>query len=436
MARNAPVSSVIMRGSIVVLASLVAAVPAPVAAQEWSLQVGGAGRVEYTDNYFFVPTDTQSAFTTSITPFVTAFRRTETSEIAALLGVGANLVSGSVPTEDYWSGRFELRGLQRGERSVWSGQFSITRSPSLQNEITPSGIILSRAYTDNATVSGGYRYTLSDSWSIGATAMAYANQYDAVQADDAFQSNNGYAVGGTADYRYSDRTRVVFAAVFSHFSSDIDRNDSVTATVGIAHEISPQLTISASAGGYWFNPDPSSVSTGNRETGALFGGSVVYDIAERTRLIVNLSQTLSPSGTGLFSKDDNATVSLTNGFSDRLTIRVGAGYTRTKFPSAIGGSVDSKYYVGELGASYRFTERWTLDAGYRYARARYSQDAGEPRSNIAFLNVSYNWPGASVTDWIGSRADSQSLPGAAPISLPDRGVPAPERSPFDQYWIP
>jgi opacity protein-like surface antigen len=271
--------------------------------------------------------------------------------------------------------------------------------------------------------------------------MAYGNRYDAVQGNDAFQNNDGYAIGGTADYKYSDRTRIVFAAVFSHFSSDLDRSDAVTVTAGVAHEISPQLTVSASAGAYWLDPEASPIASGNRETGALFGGSIAWDIAERTRLVVNLSQTLSPSGTGVFSKDDNATASFTHAFSDRFTIRLGAGYTRTDFPTAIVDSVDSKYYIGEIGASYRITERWTLDAGYRYARARYSQDTGEPRSNIAFLNLSYNWPGASVIDWIGARRDVQAMPGAAPVTLPDRApgtsaTPAPERSPFDQYWIP
>jgi hypothetical protein len=229
--------------------------------------------------------------------------------------------------------------------------------------------------------------------------------------------------------------------MFSHFSSDLDRSNAVTITAGIAHEISPQLTVSASAGAYWLDPESSAITSGNRETGALFGGSVVWDIAERTRLVVNLSQTLSPSGAGIFSKDDTATASFAHAFSDRFTIRVGAGYTRTDFPTAIGDSIDSKYYVGEIGASYRLAERWTLDAGYRYARARYSQDPGEPKSNIAFLNLSYNWPGASVVDWIGARHDFQTLPGAAPVMLPDRvpgtpGVSATERSPFDQYWIP
>lgn len=433
-----------MRTTVTLVAAAVAAMPALVTAQEWSMQIGGAARAEYTDNYFFASTDAQSAVVTSVTPFVTAVRRTEGSEVTALLAVGANLVSGSVPTSDYLSGRFALNASQRDARSTWSGQVSLMRAPSLQSEITPAGVVFSLAYNDNATVSGAYRYTLSDAWSLGATVLAYGNRYDAVQANDTFQSNQGYVVGGTADYMYSDRTRITFATAFSYFSSDIDRSDSVTATVGIAHEFSPQLTVSASAGGYWLNPESSTIISGQRDTGVLFGASIIYDFAERTRLVANLSETLSPSGAGVFTKNDNVSASLSHAFSDRFTGRVGAGYTRTIFPSAAGGSFDNDYYVGEVGASYRFAERWTLDAGYRYARAKYAQSVGEPKSNSAFLNISYNWPGASITDWIGSRQEAQGLPGAGPISLPERssGTSAPpgatstERSPFDQYWIP
>ena len=67
-------------------------VPSLAKAQAWSVQSGVAARVEYNDNYFFTANNAQSAFTASVTPFVTAARRTETSDVTALLAVGANKV--------------------------------------------------------------------------------------------------------------------------------------------------------------------------------------------------------------------------------------------------------------------------------------------------------------------------------------------------------
>ncbi len=65
------------------VAGATALMPSHAAAQEWSVRSGGTARVEFNDNYFFTPTDTQSGLTASITPFVTAVRRTEASEVAA-----------------------------------------------------------------------------------------------------------------------------------------------------------------------------------------------------------------------------------------------------------------------------------------------------------------------------------------------------------------
>jgi hypothetical protein len=87
-------------GTALVLAG--ALVAGPAIGQEWSVYAGAAGRVEYNDNYFFVVpgqpvggdplvTDQkESAFTLSLFPFVAASRRTEVSEVTALLAVGAN----------------------------------------------------------------------------------------------------------------------------------------------------------------------------------------------------------------------------------------------------------------------------------------------------------------------------------------------------------
>ena len=76
------------------------------------------------------------------------------------------------------------------------------------------------------------------------------------------------------------------------------------------------------------------------------------------------------------------------------------------------------------------------------------------------MSIGYNWPGASVTDWVGARLDTQGLPGAGPVPLSERSLvtsptapvpgtsdaeggrdaeeapPASQTSPFDQFTIP
>ena len=96
-------------------------VPSVAAAQAWSIQSGATARGEFNDNYFFTSTNRQSAFTASVSPFVTAARRTETTDVTAVLAVGLNQVWGPSPTTDYVSGLLGLNGAVNDERSKWIG---------------------------------------------------------------------------------------------------------------------------------------------------------------------------------------------------------------------------------------------------------------------------------------------------------------------------
>jgi hypothetical protein len=453
---------------------LVAAVAASLAgAQDWSVQSGATARVEYNDNYFFTsnatpstssgsttPVAPQSAITGSITPFVTAARRTEASEVTALVAVGANKVWSISPNVDYLSGRFALDGAVRDARSTLTGDASFVRSASLQNASGLAGTTLVLAYTNAASIFGSYTYALTERWSLGATAGAYSNTYSSVDTATAtaLSNNHGYNANGNVGFAYSDRTQFAFTAAYSDYISNLTHADAVTTTIGIVHQFSPQLTISASVGGFWSDTkvvqsDVPAAGSRVRDDGPLYGGSVSYAFSERTQFGVNLSENLVPSGSGALSKNEVAGAWLTHQFSDRLTGRLGANYTRTIVPVTISSSATNNYYAGEAGISYLLAERWKLDAGYRYARARYEQiagqaETGQPRSNVVFVTISYNWPGASSTNWVGQPPNVQGSPGAGAVPLPVRSQPftpppgtpaegAPsETTPFDRFTIP
>jgi hypothetical protein len=439
-----------IRAAVVATAATVVASNA--VAQEWSVQSGGTARIEYNDNYFFTSVDTQSGLTGSITPFVTAARRTETSDVTALVAVGANKVWGLSSNVDYVSGSFVLNGSLREARSTWSGNASFVRSPSLQNETTQTGTALVLAFTNAASVTGTYGYALTERWSLGATASAYSNTYSGVDNGTTLSNNHGCYVSGNADYAYSDRTKFTFATGYSNYISDVTHSNELTATVGVVHQFSPQLTLSASVGGFWTStnvvqPDLPATGSRVRENGELYGGNIGYAISEQTQFAATVSENLTPSGSGTLNKNETATASLTHQFSDRLTGRLGASYTRTKFPVTVSSSSTDNYWSGEIGFSYLLAERWKLDAGYRYAGAQYGQTVGEPKSNVVFVSIAYNWPGASFTDWVGLRPSVQGLPGAGVVPLPERspgsaapgtspGAPSSGVSPFDPFWIP
>src|SRR5690606_17110392 len=123
--------------------------------------------IEYNDNYFFTESDPESALTASFSPFVAASRRTETSEVTALLAIGANKVWGPSPSTEYLSSRVGADGTFRATRETWAGNISFTRGPSLQNELTPEGIVLTLAYLNSFAIDGAYDYEWSERVTIG-----------------------------------------------------------------------------------------------------------------------------------------------------------------------------------------------------------------------------------------------------------------------------
>jgi long-subunit fatty acid transport protein len=280
--------------------------------------------------------------------------------------------------------------------------------------------------------------------------------------------NRGYIAGGTLDYRYSEQTGFRGTAMFSHYSSDLTRSDAITTTLGVVHQVSPQLTLSAAVAGYWSDIEakqtalacpaaPFLCSVGlvpqvviasgadRRDSGPLYGGGISYAISEASQLSATVTQSLVPGSTGSIARSSEATASFSHGFSDRLTGRVGFGYGRTRYPTALSGWFANDYYLGEVGASYRLAEHWTLEAGYRYARAEYADDPSRPASNVAFITIAYNWAAGSFTDWVGTRVGVDPRLGAGPIPLPERRPPpargqspgGPRESlPFGTFTIP
>ena len=418
--------------------------PSLAAAQDWAIRSGAAARTEYSDNYFFTSDNPESAFSASISPFVTAARRTETSEVAALLTVGANKVWGTNPNFDYWSGRVGVSGALRDERSAWRGDVGFSRAPSLQSTTTPDGIILSLVYTNAAAASGAYTYQVDDRWALEARVSVYDNRYSSVQGDASVQDNRGYSAGGSARYAFSERTHVLVDVGYTYYTSDSDDDNSVTAVVGVAHSVSPDLKVSGSVGYFWSETErQQGASLGRvRDNGPLFGGEMTYLVSDRSQLVIRVSEKLTPSAAGDLSRQDTALAGLSYRATDRLIGRVGVSYTRDKVLDTAGRRVTNNYLVAEIGATYQLAERWTLDAGYRYQQSRYAAELSEPRANVAFISIGYNWPDASFTNWVGSRGDSSGLPGAGPVPFTDafarpvEGTTGSDAALFEPYFIP
>jgi outer membrane receptor protein involved in Fe transport len=106
------------------------------------------------------------------------------------------------------------------------------------------------------------------------------------------------------------------------------------------------------------------------------------------------SRETNPSGSGLVETDKFG-VSLNKRLTEAMTGSVDAILYRTKYISLT--YPGSWYYTFEPKLNWRFTEWWTLDAGYRYARYEPESAAAAITSNAVYLNLAYNWPKIAVS---------------------------------------
>lgn len=441
-----------------VLSTLLLIAAAPACAQDWSVVPGVASRVEYSDNYFFTATGDldggpESALTLSVIPFVAAARRTEVSDVTALVAIGGNKVFGLSPSEEYLSARMSLDATLRQERGTWTAFATYTRSPGLENVVRGDAVFLALNYTDTASVGGGYQHQLDENWSVGVSANAFANRYDGVDSVDTASDSDNFAIGGVLRQRLSDRTQLQYALDYSYSTSDLTRDQILAARVAILHRFSPGLRVSAA--GSWYRSRihdraasselPSLATPAGDESGWLFGGGLQYLVAEGTEFTATFSQELAPSGVGTTSRNDYGGIGLSHRFSDQLTAYVGASYARTTFPDSVDGAYSDRTVRAQAGLSWQIAQRWKLDAGYQYARTRYSPDNREPTSNVVFVSIGYNWPGASLTGWIGRTTQSPSLTGAGPVVIHEQPggysgatstTQPPDALPFEPFTLP
>ena len=132
-------------------------------AQAWSLQGGAVGRGSSTTTTISShPPIPQSGFTASITPFVTAARRTETSDVAALVAVGANKVWGLSSNVDYRERPFRAGRLgARRPLDVDRETRHLSDRPSCRTTADSRRAPLVLAFTNSASASGALQRTRS-----------------------------------------------------------------------------------------------------------------------------------------------------------------------------------------------------------------------------------------------------------------------------------
>jgi outer membrane protein assembly factor BamA len=373
-------------------------------------------------------------------------RHTETSDLAAVLTVGGNVVFGSQADSRYVDYGAAIDGTWRETSATTAAGASIGRTRSLQSQVTPAGVTFALLTTDSAAARGRYTRSLTERWSAEANGRIYANRYDAVSGANPTQDNHGFSLGARAVYQQSETTRVAYGLVASRSISAGQRSDTFAATIEFVRQHTPQLRTTAMLGGFDSLAPASFCSAGGcddtdssarvRHGGWLYGTSVVYLPSARASVAAGAASDLAPSSTGPLLRSDTAYLSAGYEVTERMSARAGL---RASWQRTLDHSSRSDYYGGELGLSYRIAERWSLDAGYAYAHARYGNAQGSPSDNRVFVSVTYNGEGLSLlptAPWtsgavLGSgvgvppSAGAPAAPGEPGLPLQPPGFPSP-----------
>ena len=442
-------------------------VPVLAGAQEWGYKPGGSARLEYTDNYGLSPINKQSGTTWSVQPFIVGYRRTETSQINLLAGIGYTATTGVNPSNDYWTGRLAVDGSTVVERSSFGYSLGVSRDSTQRTETQQTGVVFGSSNIRTGTTAGAnYSYQLTERWNAGVFGSVYQNSYSTSGSNTSnLQDNSGYSAGGNLGYTLTPQTQLSLSASYSYYDSDITTNNSISTQLAATHQYSERLTVSGYGGYFWSQIDATQnvpvcptnpllcqlglvqpvtipVGTNRNGNGTLFGGSVNYLASLQTTLTANASQNITPSGTGTITKATNFNAYVNHNFSERLRGRAGGTWTESTIPGFNTGTFKSTYYSLVVAGSYNLSDAWLLDFGYRHD---YSDQRGlTADANVVFVAIAYNWPGQSMGNWSGldgfvfpSAASSagrppEAIPGqplGAQTPVPQSAAPAPESLP-------
>lgn len=436
-------------------ASLFLHLPGAVLAAEWSFEPSISLREEYSDNIRFTSLPHPGVWHSRLSPTLRLSSKTEASEVSGLAQLSINRYAGDPQVENKNDKFLSLTTSLQSELNTWAMNGSYKQDSTSESETAKIGVVhqartqrsaitlnpsLTHKFTERSSfkldynyqdvkydprinnlndytyqqVGGMLQYRLTERDQLSLTAnysitdySPSTNQYPPFFTFILFGTPVNILGGGTDTVTYKSSTRGVQANVMHLFSETLRGNLSVGARridTDTTHTCNGVLgtvfstTNIVSCSGSTLHP----IVTFNTKTegsGSSFSANLekTFDTAKVSGFA---SRDTNPSGSGLVETDKYG-VSLNKSFTENLTGTVDAIAYRTRYISLT--NPGSRYYIFEPKLNWRFTELWTLDAGYRHARSDPDSVDNKPAaayattSNALYLNLTYNWQKMAVS---------------------------------------
>jgi len=269
--------------------------------------------------------------------------------------------------------QLDAKGQWVGENVTWDGTLAAARDTTLTSELGTTGLTQVNRRHEGIDLMLQPAWRLTERVTVGTSAMWEINRYP---GSDQTQLQN-YQYGNLslfASRAFTDRTTITVSAAAGHLNAEQTGSDSDNANVRLqlSHVWSPLWTMTLAAGPSWVRTDIRS------EQGVIYNASLLRAL-EGGSLALNVGKSVSPSGRGVLTEVENATLSYGGQWTEHLSGGLSLGYVhRSDAIPAFGFEFnDVRYARAGANLAWRMTPSWqlSLSGGNTAQRVRESDTA-------------------------------------------------------------
>lgn len=384
------------------------AMPTTASAQQWQFEPIMSLFAEQNDNLRLdVDEQTKIDDTALILDLNGRFvRRTQTSEVRIAPRVRSRNYADE-SAADSNDAFFDFFAQNETERSVYGIQTRYGLESILTAEINdpdfdnpdvnnPVNLDTGRIQVDSdretIIVAPYFAHRFTETIGFGFSAEYIDVNYDSNQTSLAnFSSLSG---GPSINFRLSERTswsvRLVGVDYESSGATVFSESQSTGATIEFQHQLSSTLDLRAGAGYKNIDSDVTSggTTTTDSDSATLFSAGLTKS-GEISRLIIEASQAVDPSGSGFLQKRAQLRVGFTRQLSPRVYGNFEARIQNTQELAALQADIERDFERFQIGVEWRVAQKWSVLANYAFTTQEYSNEADEADSNVFSIGVVY-----------------------------------------------
>jgi len=402
-------------------AAVVAAAPA--AALEWDLEPSIATRYDYNTNTRLLQSGHDSGWDVALTP---GFRATAQSASTAFTWTGGlSAVHNSViDPRNRVDANSGLAWRYSDERSTWALNMNYVRDLTLASELTTTGY-LNQVVTRNAyTAAPSYTRALTERLSATLGLTGNWSRYGHT-GDNGLNDYDSYSAAPGLIYALSPRTSATFTLAGSYFrASPLDStSQSDSASVGLSHQYSERLQVSASVGyahtrshvasqlqcllptsaGLVQEPNeecefaspPVTLTTvpgaDSSRNSPVYNLAVTWAATELTTLTASAAEAIVPSGLGATLDSRSYGLALAQKLTERLSASLSGQLAASRFAGGTSLGSNSQYRGLNANLNWKVTQQWSMDTGYRYAEVLFPGGSSSLHNNTVYAALRYDF---------------------------------------------